>query len=128
MKVLFIRADGRCVAEKIGPFKRHIGMQDGLHPVTPRCIHKDCEGRLPAIMIIWQGIPAPEGQAFDTVAGEALMQEAEIIKQHRQKVSISRRWVRRTINGFILLCKFILLAFMLTILSFIVWAIGTVFL
>jgi hypothetical protein len=103
-------------------------MQDGLHPVTPRCIHKDCEGRLPPIMIIWQGIPAPEGEEFGTAEGEGLMVEAEIIKQHRQKVSISRRWVRRTINGFILLCKFILLAFMLTILSFIVWAVGMVFL
>lgn len=122
MKVLFMRADGLCAAEKVSPFKRFIGMQDGWHPVSPKCILTDNDRRLPSLLIIWQGVPGPEGFMFDTADGEIIKNEVALIRQNRHKLMVSRRWVRRMINGLITFGKFLLLTTMLMLLGLIVWA------
>ena len=122
MKVMFHRADDICQVEDIGPFKRHIMMQDGDHPTSPKCVLNDAEGKLPAIVIIWQGIPGPEGDSYGTLEGEAIALEADMIKQHRQKVSISKRWVRRLWWGMVLFGKIVLVTFLSTVLIMLAWA------
>jgi hypothetical protein len=121
-KVLFMRADGICAAEKINPFKRVIGMQDGWHPVSPKCVLTDNDRRLPSILIIWQGVPGPEGFVFDTATGETIKNECDLVRQNRHKLMVSRRWVRRLINGLIIFGKFMLLSTMLMFLGLVVWA------
>lgn len=122
-KVLFMRADGICAAEKINPFKRIIGMQDGWHPISPKCILTDNDRRLPSLLVIWQGVPGPEGFMFDTAAGETVKNESDLIRQNRRKLMVSRRWVRRLINGFITFGKFMLLSTMLSFLGLLTWAV-----
>lgn len=122
-KVLFMRADGICAAETINPFKRIIGMQDGWHPISPKCILTDNDRRLPSLLVIWQGVPGPEGFMFDTAAGETVKNESDLIRQNRRKLMVSRRWVRRLINGFITFGKFMLLSTMLSFLGLLTWAV-----
>jgi hypothetical protein len=121
-KVLFMRADGICAAEKINPFKRVIGMQDGWHPVSPKCILTDNDRRLPSLLVIWQGVPGPEGFMFSTPEGETIKNECDLVRQNRHKLMVSRRWVRRLINGLIIFGKFMLLSTMLMFLGLVVWA------
>lgn len=128
VKVLFFRADNRCQAESIGPFKRHIMMQDGDHPMTPKCVLKDAEGKLPSLIVLWQGIPGAEGNMFDTTDGELVGLEAEIVKQHRQKISISRRWVRRLFFSMILFGKMLLLFGVMGFIIMLTWLLmGAIF-
>jgi hypothetical protein len=120
-KVLFMRADGICAAEKINPFKRVIGMQDGWHPVSPKCVLTDNDRRLPSILIIWQGVPGPEGFVFDTATGETIKNECDLVRQNRHKLMVSKRWVRRLINTLITFGKFMLLTTMLLFLGLLTW-------
>jgi hypothetical protein len=126
-KVLFMRADGICAAEKINPFKRIIGMQDGWHPVSPKCILTDNDRKLPSLLVIWQGVPGPEGWVFDTAEGETVKNECDLVRQNRHKLMVSKRWVRRLVNGFVTFIKVFVVTVSLTVLGAFVWVLMRVF-
>lgn len=58
---MFISADGRAYVESIKPKYRFVEEFDGFHPVSKDSVFRDVEGLHKPLVIIWHGIPAPEG-------------------------------------------------------------------
>lgn len=108
--MLFVSAEGFVRAEDVSPYKAQVECEDGNHPITNRSIHRDASRRLPAVMVVWQGLKAPEGEPDPATVSEATLLETDYTKLHKQKPMVSKRWVRSLVRGL----KVFMLMLMLT--------------
>ena len=99
MRLIFVSADGIARCEDVNPFCARVECLDGDHPMSNKAIFRDIDRRLPAIMVVWQGVNAPEGEKEDFTITNASIAESDYTKVHKQKPIVSKRWVRGLIRG-----------------------------
>jgi hypothetical protein len=116
IKALFIGMDGVIHGENIPKNKREIEFIDGAHPITPPSIYHDVDGVGPPLYIVWHGRPMPEGADLDSDQEKAIIKEAVHMRQHTFRPLVSKRWIRLTLHGFVILLKSIMIGFVLAVI------------
>lgn len=97
MKVLYITYSGHAYAEEVHPGFRQVELPDGFHVVTAGSVWRDCEHKKDAIMLVRQGITAPEGDALV----RSTIYETERLKYHYRGINTGRMWTRRLLDALI---------------------------
>ena len=106
MKVILLSFSGHAYAEDASAYKRFVQLEDGDHLVSKRSVSVDVEHHLPSIMVVKQGVSAPEGDDFVKEA----VHDSDREKQHERHVTrdkmFTRRFVRKLFNLFYILAVF----------------------
>lgn len=100
---MFVSADGRAYVEDIKPRYRFIEEFDGFHPLSKDSVFRDVDGLHKPLVIIWHGIPAPEGSrmnspfqyVFDT------LKESVTLELARSRPPMSRILWRRIVGALV---------------------------
>lgn len=92
MKVFFISSTGHCYLDEVNPKFRFIECKDGYHVISNDAIWKSGDRDEEAVVFIWQGRSSPEGQ--DPKRVRFALKETNRLKDNRQKIMVSRLWVR----------------------------------
>jgi len=112
IKALFVCMDGNIHVENIPVTKREVDWIDGAHPLPTSCVYEDIDHKLPPIVLIWHGIPEPEGAGIGEKGQGAFLQEAFHFTQHKRKPLVSKRWIRLTVKGLIMFLKILFIGFL----------------
>jgi len=110
-RLVFMGADGIARVDKVSPFKAQVECLDGHHPVTNKCFMRSHDRTGPAVILVWQGREAPEGENNMDVVRDAILAENDFTKVHKQKPSVSKLWVRRLVKYANLFACFLLVGF-----------------
>jgi len=105
VRLIFINAEGVAVAETLRVYKRIIGLPDGDHLVPPSAIFRDRARKLPALCIIWQGVPVAEGAPDDHALLDMTFREVEAHRKHLRPLKASRYFWRRTLFWCVVISK-----------------------
>jgi len=96
MKVVLLSISGHGYAEDVSAYKRFVQLEDGDYSVSKRSVSTDVEHQLPAIMIVKQGVSAPEGDDFVKEA----IHDSDREKLHERRVSRDKMFTRRLVRKF----------------------------
>lgn len=107
--MVFMSAEDRAYVENIRPYRVAVECKDGHHHCTPGTVWRDRSKRLPPLMVIWHGVPSPEGEDWSIEAAERAWIHSETHKIFRQRVRISRAWARMAIRWLVVLGKLVIL-------------------
>jgi hypothetical protein len=94
-KGILLSYSGHAYAEEVDTYKRYIQFEGGDYLVSKNSVQCDVEHKHDPIMIVKQGLSAPEG---DTLLASA-MHESDRIKIHGQAVQRDKMWVRRLVSS-----------------------------
>lgn len=98
MRTIFLSATGHAYAELVKPFYRLIEMFDGYHPLVKEGVYRDSRRKDDAIVVVWHDVSGPEGSSMTKEFVKNVLLENEVLKQHRQKVSVSRMFWRKLVT------------------------------
>jgi hypothetical protein len=94
-KCILLSYSGHAYAEDVNTYKRYIQVEGGDYLVSKNSIRCDIERKHDPIMIVKQGLSAPEGDILLTSA----VHETDRIKLHGQTVDRDKMFWRRLWSG-----------------------------
>ncbi|HEX9907903.1 MAG TPA: hypothetical protein VGB78_05480 [Thermoplasmata archaeon] len=94
-KGILLSYSGHAYAEDVNTYKRYIQFEGGDFLVSKNSVQCDVDHMHDPIMIVKQGLSAPEG---DTLLASAI-HESDRIKLHGQAVQRDKMWVRRLFSS-----------------------------
>jgi len=99
MKLIYWTVDGREIIENWKVNSRILEEPDGYHPVTNDSVWQDSKRRLPARMMITQGVTPPFGAKMAHEDMKAILTEKIIAEHGFKHPVISKRWMRAFSNA-----------------------------
>ena len=117
MKGIYLTGEGTAEVEEMKFNRRLIQFKDGWHPNDPGAITTNRDHKYPPIAIIWQGRSNMEGSNPSIKELANFCKKTEIARQHNKRISMSKRWVRKVISGFILFFKLLILFYLAAFLG-----------
>lgn len=109
-KLIFMSAEDRTLVENVRPYRKSIQHLDGHHFCGPNAVWRDRQKILPPIIVLWHGVPVPEGETWDLEKAENVWKEQETHKIFRQPVKVSKRWVRLVVRYLVIFGKVFLVS------------------
>lgn len=94
-KGILLSYSGHAYAEDVNIYKRYIQFEGGDYLVSKNSVQCDVNHAHDPIMIVKQGLSAPEG---DTLLASAI-HESDRIKVHGQAIQRDKMWVRRLVSS-----------------------------
>ena len=119
-KIFYLANTGIAQVDYVGEKFRMVEFKDGYHPMTNDCIWRPGKGHGDAVMFVWQGRSAPEGQ--DNARVRFTMKESNRLKDNAQPLSVSRLWYRWFRHGI----RFAIIGIIYVIILYIAYGIWTV--
>ena len=117
MKTIFLGISGHAYAEDVSPYITWVQLEGGDYLVSRKSVLCDIDHNLDAIMLVRQGISAPEGDDFVMEA----VHETDREKLHEKKASRSKMFSRRLFRKFINLFYFLAVLCMSISVYMLVW-------
>jgi hypothetical protein len=94
-KGILLSYSGHAYAEDVNTYKRYIQFEGGDYLVSKNSVQCDVDHVHDPIMVVKQGLSAPEG---DMLLASAI-HESDRIKLHGQMVQRDKMWVRRLFSS-----------------------------
>lgn len=95
MKAIYLSVTGHAYAENLKATTSLVEMKDGYHPITNDSVFRDRERKDDAIVVIWQGVAAPEGANQTRQFITDVFVDIEIKKMAHDRKKVNKIWHRQ---------------------------------
>lgn len=89
IRTLFFGVDGHARSEKMKADKRLIELRDGFHPLTSDAVFRDYRRKNTSLVVLWDGVAAPEGVVTSKTFLRSLYQEFIVTTLSLKNLSVS---------------------------------------